>query len=88
MDLSGLNNLVDMFGTLSGQLAKEMNGLKEIEGRLKTQIPEENKKDFEDVFNLSNELRKSFEDGKNPNDLVDRIHNANEALKKKYKDAD
>lgn len=87
MDLSGLNGLIDMYKDTSKQVSKHMNGLNEILGTLKSQIPDENMKDFQEAFDLNNQLKNSLKDEKNPNELIDKIHQTHTAIKNKYKDA-
>ena len=87
MDLSGLNNLVDMFGDTSKQVTKQMNGLQQILGNLKSQIPDENLDDFNNVFDLNNKLKTALDKNENPSELIDKILQEQRELNNKYKDA-
>jgi len=87
MDLSGLNNLVDMFGDTSKQVTKQMNGLQQILGSLKSQIPDENLDDFNNVFDLNNKLKTALDKNENPSELIDKILQEQRELNNKYKDA-
>ena len=87
MDLSGLNNLVDMFGDTSKQVTKQMNGLQQILGSLKSQIPDENLDDFNNVFDLNNKLKTALDKNENPSELIDNILQEQRELNNKYKDA-
>ena len=83
----GLNNLLNMANKLADNVAESIKGLNDSKNSIKKHIPDEYSEEYNNIMNISNKAKKSFDGTVDPNDLIKELKQEETRINKKIKDA-
>lgn len=81
----GLRNLQTMADKLASNVADAVNGLDNARSSIKQHIPDEYSKEYNNLMNISNKTKKSFDGKIDANDLLKELKEQERKINDKVK---
>ena len=83
----GLSNLMNMANKLADNVAESVNGLNNARNSIKQHIPDEFSEEYNNLMNISNKTKKTFDGRIDANELLKELKAEESRINKKVKDA-